>query len=139
MNTFKTQVEQKSNEELVSIYVKSLDYQPDFILIVRDELIKRNIPIVAIEQIKKEAYDISDNKIEIGEQGNTLYIALCYLSAFLGGIVPIVAGSIYLNSKRKNSLGKSFYFYNKRTRMYGIGMLIIGVLFLSFWLIQILF
>lgn len=135
METFKTQLEQKTNEELVSIYVKSQDYQHDFVLLVREEIVKRNIPILAIEQMKKEADEISDYKIEIGEQGNALYIALCYLSAILGGIIPLVAGPIYFNSKRKTSHGKTCYYYNKRTRRYGVGMLIIGVLFLSFWLL----
>lgn len=136
METFKYQVKQKSNDELVNIFIKSRDYQAEFIKVVEEELLKRNIPIESISQIKDQADDISDAKLKMGEQGNTLYIAICFLAALLGGIISIVAGFIYAYSKRKTLQGEDVYYYNEQTRKYGKWMLAIGSFFfmLSLWL-----
>jgi hypothetical protein len=130
MNAFKTIVEQKTDKELFDIYIKSQDYQPEFIKVVEKELAKRNIPLDSVKKIKEEADTISNNKIKLGVQGNTFYIALCFLSAILGGVISIVAGYIYAFSKRENLEGVACYYYNEQTRKYGKWMLLIGVIML---------
>ncbi len=135
MDNFKSQVKQKTDDELIEIFSKSLDYQPDFIKILEEELTERNIPIAPLKKIRADAYEVSDKKIQMGEQGSTLYIALCFLFAILGGIISIVAGYIYAYSKRKDSQGKSFYYYNEQTRKYGKWMLLVGVIMLLLWLL----
>ena len=134
MDTFETIVEQKTDKELVDIYIKSHDYQDDFIKIVEKELIKRKIPIASIKQVKEEADAISDNKLQLGEQGNPFYIALCFLAALLGGVISIVAGYIYAFSKRKNLQGNAYFYYNDQTRKYGKWMLVVGSIMVIIWL-----
>ena len=134
MDTFETIVEQKTDKELVDIYIKSHDYQDDFIKIVEKELIKRKIPIASIKQVKEEADAISDNKLQLGAQGNPFYIALCFLAALLGGVISIVAGYIYAFSKRKNLQGNAYYYYNDQTRKYGEWMLVVGSIMVIIWL-----
>ena len=136
MDKFKLQVEQKTDQELVDIYLKPHDYQPDLILVVEQELTKRKIPLESIKYIKSKTDEVDDNKLELGEQGNTLWIALCFFAAIFGGVISIVAGYIYAYSKRKNSQGVDTYVYNEQTRKYGKWMLIIGA---SVFIISILF
>ncbi len=133
MDDFKSLAKQKTNDELVEIYSKSMDYQPDFIKIIEDELTERNIPIAPLKKVRADAYEVSDKKIHAGEQGSTLYIAICFLLAILGGIISIIAGYIYAYSKRKDSKGESFYYYNEQTRKYGKWMLLVGAIMLFMW------
>lgn len=134
MTNFKSQVKQKTNDELIDIYVNSLDYQPDFVKFVKEELTERNIPIETLKKISADAYEISDKKIQEGKQGSTLYIALCFLFAILGGIISIIAGYIYAYSTRKDSKGKTFYYYNEQTRKYGKWMLLVGIIMLLLYI-----
>lgn len=66
-------------------------------------------------------------------QGNTFYIALCFLSAILGGVISIVAGYVYAFSKRENLEGVAYYYYNEQTRKYGKWMLAVGCVMLVIW------
>ena len=134
MNKFKDQVEQKTDKELMDIFIKSQDYQEEFVLVVEEELKKRNVSLDSIKQIKSKADEISNKKIEEGVQGNTFWIAIYFLSAILGGIISIVAGYIYAYSKRKNIEGEAYYYYNEQTRKYGKLMLIVGIIMFIVWL-----
>lgn len=135
MNKFESIVKQKTTEELVDIIINSHDYQADFIKNVKIELEERNMPLDSINQIKEKASKISDRNIEQGEQGNVLYIALCYFAALLGGIISIIAGYIYAFSKRKDLKGVSHFYYNKQTRKHGKWMLVTGCIMFFIWLL----
>lgn len=128
MNNFKEQVEQKTDQELIDIFVKSQDYQEEFISVVENELNRRNVPLDSAKQIKSKSDEVINKKIEEGVQGNTFWIAVCFLLAILGGIISIVAGYIYAYSKRENLQGESYYYYNEQTRKYGKIMLIVGII-----------
>jgi len=128
MNNFKEQVEQKTDQELIDIFVKSQDYQEEFISVVDDELKRRNVPLDSVKQIKSESNEVINKKIEDGVQGNTFWIVICFLAAILGGIISIIAGYIYAYSKRRNLQGETYYYYNKQTRKYGKIILIIGII-----------
>jgi hypothetical protein len=138
MRKYETLVEQKNSKELVDIYLKSQDYQPDFIKTVEAELIKRNIPLDTIKQVKEESDTINDNKIKLGVKGNSFYIVICFISSLTGGVIAIVAGYIYAFSKRKNSQGVAYYYYNEQTRNYGKWIGVAGLLMLAFLLIMII-
>ncbi len=115
METFQTRAEQKTDTELVDIYLHSQDYQENFMKVVEEEISKRKIPLDALKQIRSESEESSDKKFELGEQGNPLWIALSFVAALLGGLIGLIAGYIYAYSKRKNSQGKEIYAYNEQT------------------------
>ena len=112
----------------MDIYLISQDYQEDFIIVVKEELSKRKIPLDSLEQIKSKAEEISDKNLELGEQGNPLWIAFSFVAALFGGFIGLVAGYIYAFSKKKNSQGEAIYAYNEQTRKYGTWILIVGVI-----------
>ena len=123
---FEKLIKEKTNEELIDIFVNSEQYQATFICLVEAEILKREIPISPLKEIKKKSEDVSDSKLGIGEQGNPLWVGLCFLSALFGGVIAIVAGYVYYTAKTQNSKGEELYCYNDRTRQYGKLMMIVG-------------
>jgi len=131
MENFESKIREKSNEELVDIFINAQDYQPQFVEIVEKELKSRNIPIASVKKIQEKASEVSDKKIELGERGNPIWVTFCFLFALMGGIYSIVGGYIYAFSKRKNSKGEAFFVYDEQTRKYGKWMLIVGGIILT--------
>lgn len=124
---FHEQIIKKSDQELLDIYVNSDDYQAEFVKLADQELTKRRIPLEKY-RIEKEAK--SHSSIELlqqGKKGNELYIALGFLSALLGGLIGIIAGYTYSQSKHNGPSETQFYVYDKPTRDKGRIMMIIGI------------
>ncbi len=124
---FAGQMNLKSNNELVEIYTNPGDYQSDFVELARQEIIKRNIPIDALEQIKIKKEEIETHTLAIGKQGNPVYLTLICLSAIGGGIPAIIGGYIYACSTHSDVTGENFFVYNETTRKLGKIILYIGV------------
>lgn len=125
----------KTNDELIAAYTNSWDFLPDYIELVRTEMLQRGIPLDDLDAIKAQKEEVSDLTMAAGKQGNALYIAICFAFALFGGIIGIIAGYVYSNSKHTSLSGESYYVYNESTRsmgrwMMGIG---VGVLIIAGW------
>lgn len=124
---FADQMVLKSNKELVEIYTNDVDYQPEFVELAKLEIIKRNIPLDALEEIKERKGAIETETLAIGKQGNPVYLTLIGLAAFFGGIPAIIGGYIYAYSTHSDSNGDKYFVYNDTTRKWGQLIFYIGV------------
>ena len=127
---FQEQVSQKSSGELLDIYINSDDYQEDFVNTVFEELQRRNIPLENVERQRKKKHQTKDESMLRGKSGHPMYIALGFISAFLGGFLGIVAGYVYSQSKHKGNPRGDFYVYDEKTRAKGYVMLVVGIIVL---------
>ena len=126
MNTdFKEQVATKTDQELIHIYINPDDFQENFVSAVADELSRRNVSIERFKQEREQKEKIKTEQLEKGIQGDSTYVTLAFISAFLGGLIGIIAGYVYSQSKKDGH-----YVYNEKTRKQGKVMLAIGVLVL---------
>ena len=116
---FEEQIAAKTNEELIEIFTNQEHYQPSFVENVKKEIIKRNIPINAVEKIKQQKENIESQVLALGKQGNPIYMALIAGSAIFGGIIAIVGGYIYAYSKHTDGNGERYFVYNESTRKWG--------------------
>ena len=132
---FAEQITTKSNKELVDIYTNYSEYQPEFVELAKQEIIKRNIPIDALEDLMKKKEAIEIQTLAIGKQGNPIYLTLIGLSAIGGGIPAIIGGYIYAYSTHTDANGRKYFVYNETTRKWGQIILFIGVGVLSLMLL----
>ena len=138
-SNFQEQVTAKSNEELLGIYKNSEDYQEEFLKSVSEELIKRNINTEKIDLHNEHRRKFETEQLEKGKEGEPTYIILGFISAFLGGLIGIIMGYTYNQSKQRTNSGKTYYTYNGNTRKKGALMMMAGffVLVLSIlWKLQ---
>jgi len=85
-----------------------------------------------IEQIKKERI------IELSkpEESQTSWIISGYVFALLGGLLGIFIGWYLSTHKKTLPNGNRIYVYSAIDRKHGSRILIVGVIFLTFWLIM---
>jgi hypothetical protein len=138
MNNFETIIKGKTNDELSDIYIKNSGYQEEFMKLVEIELTNRNIPINSLLKFRKEQGSIDDSKLELGQQGNSFWIAAGFTSAIFGGVFAIFTGYSYAYSKHKSKSGKQYFVYNLSTRKYGRIMLTIGSIILGLTILSII-
>ncbi len=122
---FKEQVATKTDQELIDIYINPDDFQESFVTAAEEELNKRNVRLEQFKQKREQKEKIKNEQLEKGIQGDSLYMTLAFISAFLGGLIGIIAGYIYSQSKKEG-----YYVYNEKTRKQGKVMLAIGILVL---------
>lgn len=122
---FKEQVATKTDQELIDIYINPDDFQESFVTAAEEELNKRNVRLEQFKQKREQKEKIKTEQLEKGIQGDSLYMTLAFISAFLGGLIGIIAGYIYSQSKKEGH-----YVYNEKTRKQGKVMLAIGTLVL---------
>jgi hypothetical protein len=124
---FAEQISMKSNKELVEIYTNYSAYQPEFVELARQEIISRNIPLDALEDLKERKEAIEAQYLAIGKQGSPIYLTLIGLAAFGGGIPAIIGGYIYAYAKHSDINGEKYFVYNETTRKWGRIILYLGV------------
>jgi hypothetical protein len=124
---FSKQIENKTDEELLSIFVDSDQYQPEFGELAERELVSRKVDLSPYKLRKEHKEAFYAESYEKGRQGNTIYIILGFVSSLLGGFLGIVAGYVYSQSKHKDFRDGSIYVYNQETRNLGIGMMALGI------------
>ena len=95
METFESVVKQKTDSELVDIYINSHDYQESFLICVENELINRKIPTSAITKVRHPEKEISDEKLRLGEQKNPIWMILCFVMAIFG-VKMTIYGVIFI-------------------------------------------
>ena len=132
---FQDQVSAKTDEELLNIFANSDEYQETFVTIVEQELIRRNINFENARHQKEQKIKLIQEQYRKGRQGDQVYIFLSFLSAFLGGLLGIVAGYVYSQSKHCDNAGVKYYVYNEKTRELGRIMMVIGTFVLLVTLI----
>ncbi len=125
---FENNLGAKTNEELIDIYINPEFYQPEFVALTLKEINRRNLPVDAMNKIKAEKEKVEVSTMQVGKQGNSIYIAICFCLALLGGIPAMISGYIYGFSKHKGPDGNSYFVYNESTRKLGYGILAVGVL-----------
>ena len=125
---FKEQVRRKTDDELLSIYIDSDDYQEGYVQEVHEELKRRNVVLDIFEKEKQEKQQAKDESMMQGKAGDPIYIALAFLSAFLGGFIGIIAGYIYSQFKQQDNPRGDFFVYNEKTRTMGYAMMVIGAI-----------
>lgn len=119
---FREQVKTKTDQELVDIYINQDGYQQNFVSAAIDELQLRKINIGELQK-EKELKEIKNlEKTFSGKPGNSTWIILAFISAFLGGLLGIIAGYIYSQSKKDGN-----YVYDVQTRKYGTIMFVVGL------------
>jgi hypothetical protein len=133
---FRDQIKQKTNDELNEIFINAKDYNPDFVRLAEQELKDRNIDIDASKQIRVQATEQATAQLKEGKEGSPLYILVCFVLAFLGGLIAIYAGYIYSQSKIKSPDGELFYVYNEQTRQLGKIMMGLGTVVFLFLLLR---
>lgn len=124
---FQEQIISKTDQELLNIYVNSDEYQDEFVNQTYQELIKRGVPLDKYKKEKEIKSRLAKELMEQGRKGNELYIVLGFVSAFLGGLIGIIAGYVFSQSKQVAPSGESYYVYKKQTRDNGRIMMIIGI------------
>jgi hypothetical protein len=124
---FAEQIATKSNKELVEIYTNDVEYQLEFVERAKLEILKRNIPLDALDELKARKGAIETETLAIGKQGNPVYLTLIGLAAFFGGVPAIIGGYIYAYSTHSDSNGDKYFVYNDTTRKWGQVIFYIGV------------
>ena len=124
---FEDQISNKSNDELLDIFLNSDHYQPGFVELAVQELDRRKVDITSHKQQKQHDEALLLEQMEQGEPGNPIWITLGFISALLGGLIGIVAGYVYSQSKNKEIGDGNHYYYDLQTRNLGYGMLLLGV------------
>lgn len=127
---FQEQILNKTDQELLDIYSNPGEYQEKFVDLAHQELIKRNVPLEKHRKQKESKSNQSNRLLEQGRKGNELYIALGFIFAALGGLIGIIAGYTYSQSKHDGHSGERYYVYNKQTRDAGRIMMILGIVVL---------
>jgi hypothetical protein len=129
---------QFSNNELIELISKKDEWgQFDFLL--AQKLLKergKEIQPELIEELKKERLET----LAKPEESSKIWIYIGYISSFLGGFMGILIGWHLLNHKKTLPNGDRVLGYTFEDRKHGENMVIIGVIFLIFWLvIKVLF
>ena len=124
---FKNEVIKKSDADLISIYKHSEQYQESYVQEVEEELNKRGIEYTQFKIQNEKRKQVLDELVENGEPGNSTYITIGFISAFLGGFIGIIAGYIYSRSKRTSLSGNRYFLYDQKTRDSGSTMMWIGI------------
>jgi len=134
---FTQKIAEKTDDELVDIYLNSSDYQTDFVDLVKSEIKARNLPLDSLENIKGQKEAVSNETLELGKQGNQIWMAIALFASIFGGFIGIISGYIYAFSKHRNGEGKQYFVYNESTRKYGKIVFFIGVVvFILFFVLR---
>lgn len=130
IDDFHNQIGQKTDQELIDIFLNDYQYQDEFAQLAIRELEERGVDLTSYRLRKqhKDAYILE--RLEEGRSGHPAYIVLGFVSALLGGFLGIVAGYIYCQSKHKELGDGTHWVYDLKTRNLGTGMMVLGIIVL---------
>jgi hypothetical protein len=131
---FQNQMHPKTDEELLNIYYDFDQYQDEYLEIVSEEMEKRGIDFTNLKLRKQHKEAFMLELTEKGKPGDPVYITLGFISALFGGVLGIITGYMYSQSKNKEWGDGTYYYYDLKTRNLGTGMMLLGffVLIISF-------
>ncbi len=133
---FASIVHSKSTDELLRIFKEWHKYAPEMLEAVTEELDTRKVDLSDLIAEKENEIVEQETLLSKGKKGSPLYIIICFICAFLGGLLGLIGGYIYAFSKTRSYTGKAFYVYDEPTRKYGkiiitIGLIILGIALIS--------
>jgi hypothetical protein len=126
-DNFQKQIESKTDDQLLEIYLNSDEFQSAFVELAQKELQNRKIDLSGYEIRKQHRIAYYSELYEKGRPGNPVYIIFGFIFSLLGGILGIIGGYTYSQSKNKEFGDGSYYVYDTKTRNLGIGMMAIGI------------
>jgi hypothetical protein len=121
-----------SDDELIDVISKSDEWNK-FDISLAKKLLKekgKEITPEEIEEIKRQRI----LELSKPEKDQKIYIILGYLAAFLGGFFGFFIGWHLLTFKKTLPNGSRIYAYSENDRKQGNQILIIGGIFLVFWI-----
>jgi hypothetical protein len=122
-----------SDDELIEVVSKSDEWNK-FDISLAKKILKgkgKEITPEEIEEIKEQRI----LELSKPEEGQKIYIVLGYITAFLGGLLGVFIGWHLLTYKKTLPNGSRNYAYSENDRKQGNRILIIGGIFLVFWII----
>lgn len=122
-----------SNEELIQLIAKRDEWSDFDFLLAKKILVERNVDLKVSELAHMEELRLE----ELGkpQKVNPGWIFAGFLFALLGGVFGIIMGWFISTNTKTLPNGKSTYCYSKDDRKKGVGMFIIGVISLIFFVI----
>ncbi|MEX6688540.1 hypothetical protein QTN47_13590 [Danxiaibacter flavus] len=123
---FTETVRQKTNQELMEIFIHPKDYNPDLVALAELELTKRNINLDKSKQVRQTISHVELRQLEKGKKGSPLFIFFCFILALAGGLLGIYAGYVYSQSKIRTDDNKEYFAYDEETRRLGRLMMLLG-------------
>jgi hypothetical protein len=136
IESFLEQINSKTDDELMEIYVNEFNYQPSFVELAREELVRRVVPYESRNNVKVKKEEIRKQELLKGQEGSTFFIILIGVFALVGGPIGIIGGGIYAFSKNKDVDGEKYYAYDQDTRKWGRIIFFIGISVLAIALIN---
>ena len=122
-----------SDEELIDVIEKSDEWNK-FDVELAQKLLKERGNEITNEQInelkKQRIVELSKP-----EKGQNIYIIIGYVCAILGGLLGIFIGWHLLTYKKTLPNGNRIYAYSKNDRKQGNRILILGAVFILFWIL----
>lgn len=135
MNTFKENVENKQDAELMKMVYEFDQWSPEMLLAIEQELSKRNILPNDINTQKEQLAEIEATNLSNGKEASLLGQIIGWLTVF--GLLGIFIGHHYCFSKvRSKYSDKQYFTYDEASRKNGsylfyssIILSILGILF----------
>ena len=111
-------VENKSNEELLTMVYEFAEWSPAMLICVEEELAGRSILPDDIAARKQQLTELEDEKLSKGKEATLLGQVVGWLTVL--GFLGIFIGYYYSFSKVRNKYsGKPYYRYNEHSRKSG--------------------
>lgn len=127
---FQKQIIDKTDQELVDIYINSDQYQKEFVEQAHQELTKRGVTLDKYNEEISSKLRLTTELLKQERKGNEVFIILGLISAVLGGLFGIIAGYTYSQTKKSGPSGERYYVYDKKTRETGQIMMLVGIVVL---------
>ena len=122
-----------SNEELIEVIKKSDEWNK-FDVELAHKLLKERGNEITAEQINEIK---TQRIIELSkpEEGQNIYIIIGYVCALLGGLLGVFIGWHLSTYKKTLPNGNRIYAYSENDRKQGNRILILGAIFIVFWIL----
>jgi hypothetical protein len=124
---FQSQIANKTNEELLQIYLHPADYQEQFVTLAEEELLRRNVSIEKHQQERKQKIEAATKAIVRDKKADDTLVLIGFILAVLGGLIGISIGIFLMQTKRDNVTGEQYNVYDKKGREAGRAMVIVGI------------
>jgi hypothetical protein len=129
---FKNHFAGTPDADLLKMYKQYDQYQHSFVEELENEMNKRGVDYGKIRVQNEHRKQVLSEILDKGEPGNKTFIIIGFVSACLGGLLGIIAGYIYNQSKRTALSGERYFAYDQKTRDLGAAMMFVGLLVLAF-------
>jgi len=107
-NRFQSIVNEKSNEELLTMVYQFAEWDPQMLEAVESELQKRNILPEGLKEKKQELIRQEDEELSKGREASQVGIVLGWV--FVLGFLGLIIGHYYAFSKTRSKYTQEAYF-----------------------------